>query len=263
MKRRQITKPTRQTQIQFPQVKGHLDALPNRDELQKKLETPESYSNQQSGAKEQGTPYRSVTRIKSLLKQSPGYLVQHGLVKPAAEQSPSSKFFMQLERQNQSKPSSATTACTYAPNELSTYKNDMSQCSRAAKQQRSDKKNNSSQKKLLGQKRQAQTKTEVMEYFTRLQSTVAKFVAKNLKLTDKKTGQTLEFSLYQENQIEGFKKCAIITDYDMSRLEVEYDYDTEDEQLIYSKEMLKRDLLQAIEFYIREDPFKLVENICL
>jgi len=49
----------------------------------------------------------------------------------------------------------------------------------------------------------------------------------------------------------------------MSRLEVEYDYDTENEQLVYSKDMLKRDLLQAIEFYIREDPFKLVENINL
>ena len=35
-----------------------------------------------------------------------------------------------------------------------------------------------------------------MEYFTRLQSTVAKYVAKNLKCRDKKTGQIVEFSLF-------------------------------------------------------------------
>jgi hypothetical protein len=49
----------------------------------------------------------------------------------------------------------------------------------------------------------------------------------------------------------------------MSKLEIEYDYDTEDEQLTHSKKMLIHELFQAIDFFIKEDPFKLVDNIAL
>jgi hypothetical protein len=102
-----------------------------------------------------------------------------------------------------------------------------------------------------------------MEYFIKLKSSIAKFIAKNLKLRDKKTGATWNFPILDENDIEGFRNHPIISNYDMSKLEVEYDYDTEDEQLTHSKKMLLHELTQAIEYFIKEDPFKLVDNILL
>lgn len=81
-----------------------------------------------------------------------------------------------------------------------------------------------------------------MEYFLRLQSSSAKFVARNLKLRDKKTGQVVEFSLLNEEDIKGFKNNSIVTGFDMSKLEVEYDYDTDFEQAKQSKNMLLSEL---------------------
>jgi hypothetical protein len=49
----------------------------------------------------------------------------------------------------------------------------------------------------------------------------------------------------------------------MSKLEVEYDYDTDGEQLKYSKKMLLHELFQAIDFFIKDDPTKLVDNVLL
>jgi hypothetical protein len=49
----------------------------------------------------------------------------------------------------------------------------------------------------------------------------------------------------------------------MSKLEVEYDYDTDSEQKSHSKDMLLRELFQAIEFFVKEDPLKLVDNVRL
>lgn len=52
-----------------------------------------------------------------------------------------------------------------------------------------------------------------------------------------------------------------MTNFDMSKLEVEYDYDTDVEQLGNSRYMLLRELKQAVEFYITDDPLKLVDNL--
>jgi hypothetical protein len=52
-----------------------------------------------------------------------------------------------------------------------------------------------------------------------------------------------------------------ITNFDMTKLEVEYDYDTDEEQRIHSQKMLKIELYRAIEFFVMEDPVKLVDNI--
>ncbi len=101
-----------------------------------------------------------------------------------------------------------------------------------------------------------------MEYFVGLSSSSAKFVAKNLKLRDKKTGQTLEFRLMDEDMIKTLQN-PIVTNFDMSKLEVEYDYDTDCEQLKYSKKMLLKELMQAVDFFIRDDPIRLVDNIFL
>lgn len=88
-------------------------------------------------------------------------------------------------------------------------------------------------------------------------------VARNLRLRDKKTGITYDFPIFNEKDIQSFRNHPIITSFNMSKLEVEYDYETEDEQLKQSAKMLIDELHQAIEFFIKEDPFKLVENISL
>ena len=49
----------------------------------------------------------------------------------------------------------------------------------------------------------------------------------------------------------------------MTKLEVEYDYDTDAEQQKHSQRMLLHELSQAIEFYVRDEPIKLVDNVLL
>lgn len=44
----------------------------------------------------------------------------------------------------------------------------------------------------------------------------------------------------------------------MTKLEVEYDYDTDAEQQRQSKRMLFHELSQAIEFFVKEEPLKLI-----
>lgn len=56
---------------------------------------------------------------------------------------------------------------------------------------------------------------------------------------------------------------AIVTNFDMRKLEVEYDYDTDADQIGHSKKMLLRELDQAIDFFVKEDPVKLVDNVLL
>lgn len=48
-----------------------------------------------------------------------------------------------------------------------------------------------------------------------------------------------------------------------AKLEVEFDYDTDAEQIKCSKDMLLDDLFQAIDFFVREDPIKLVANVMI
>lgn len=71
-----------------------------------------------------------------------------------------------------------------------------------------------------------------------------------------------EFPIHKESAIN-FANNPVITGFDMSKLEVEYDYDTDNEQLTHSHNMLLRELFQAIEFFVKEDPLKLVENVRL
>ncbi len=49
----------------------------------------------------------------------------------------------------------------------------------------------------------------------------------------------------------------------MTKLEVEYDYDTDGEQLRQSKRMLVHELTQAIDFYVRDEPLKLITNVLI
>ena len=84
-----------------------------------------------------------------------------------------------------------------------------------------------------------------------------------LRLRDKKTGQTYVFPLFDESSVFGLKAATILQSFDMSKLEVEYDYDTDCEQFKHSKDMLWHELVQAIDFFIKDDPLKLVDNVLL
>jgi bifunctional pyridoxal-dependent enzyme with beta-cystathionase and maltose regulon repressor activities len=81
-----------------------------------------------------------------------------------------------------------------------------------------------------------------LEYFSKLVSRNAKFVIKNLKLTNKKTGQVIHFPVYDEKALVRFRNNRAVMDFDMSKLEVEYDYETDSEQIVYSKKMLLDEL---------------------
>lgn len=52
-----------------------------------------------------------------------------------------------------------------------------------------------------------------------------------------------------------------ISNFEMNRLEVEHDYETDNEQILCSKQMLATDLLDAIEWFIVDDPLTIVNNL--
>jgi len=47
----------------------------------------------------------------------------------------------------------------------------------------------------------------------------------------------------------------------MSKLEEEYDYETDQEHLTNGLKILDYDLYYAVEFFVQEDPLQFVENI--
>jgi hypothetical protein len=52
-----------------------------------------------------------------------------------------------------------------------------------------------------------------------------------------------------------------LADFPLHGLEEEYDYDTEEEQLLKAKKHMVNECVLAIEFFIKEDPVLLVENL--
>lgn len=49
----------------------------------------------------------------------------------------------------------------------------------------------------------------------------------------------------------------------MSKLELEYDYDTDEDQLRAAKNMLMKENMDAIDFFAKDDPLLLVNNLDL
>ncbi len=83
---------------------------------------------------------------------------------------------------------------------------------------------------------------------------------KGITLRHRKTGQEFSYSLFEQKKC--YKNTTLFAEFEAkSKLEVEFDYDTDEEQLRCSKTMLLEDLTQAVDFYIRDDPIKLVENV--
>ena len=56
---------------------------------------------------------------------------------------------------------------------------------------------------------------------------------------------------------------VIVMNFDMRKFEKEYDYDTDAEQNSLSENMLLRELQLAIDFFVKEDPVNLVDNVLL
>lgn len=91
---------------------------------------------------------------------------------------------------------------------------------------------------------------------------------KELRLLNKKTGDREIYKIYNEVDLTFLKKqCKkgnvnTLLEFNMKKLELEYDYDTEEEQLNAAKSMLLRENLDAIQFYVKDgDPLLLVDNI--
>ena len=78
-----------------------------------------------------------------------------------------------------------------------------------------------------------------------------------VKLRNKKTGEVRPFNLYSGTSCPKFLSNEIVSNFDMKKLEVEYD------QMGHSISMLRRELQQAVDFFVSEDPIKLVENVRL
>lgn len=82
-----------------------------------------------------------------------------------------------------------------------------------------------------------------------------------MTLRNKVTGELKKFSIFKDELLSGIKQSESVSRFDMTRLEVEYDYDTETEQIKQSITMLRDDLKDAIDFFVKQDPLMLIENI--
>lgn len=49
--------------------------------------------------------------------------------------------------------------------------------------------------------------------------------------------------------------------FNASKLEVEYDNDTDDEQIRDCKDMLAKELWDVVQFFILDDPLGIIENL--
>ena len=80
----------------------------------------------------------------------------------------------------------------------------------------------------------------------------------SLTLRVKPTGEDKKFSMIKD---ETLMENAMISLLDMNKLEVEYDFETELEQVAFSKTMLTKDISDAIEWFVNEDPLDIVHNL--
>ena len=89
---------------------------------------------------------------------------------------------------------------------------------------------------------------------------------RSLSLVNKRTREKREFKMYKEDDLKFLRAPTPAGDtlmsFNMKKLELEYDYDTDEEQLCAAQAMLMRENLDAVQFYIKEgDPLILVENL--
>ena len=78
-----------------------------------------------------------------------------------------------------------------------------------------------------------------------------------LKLVNKSTNIPRDFTLFRQQDLCNNKAIQ----FDITKLELEYDYDTDIEQIAKCKEMLENELRETVDFFLKDDPLKLVENL--
>ena len=86
-------------------------------------------------------------------------------------------------------------------------------------------------------------------------------------MVNKKTDVKTEFTMYNEETLKFMHKplkndeTQSIAGYSMDKLEVEYDYETDEEQIYRAKKYLVGESRMSIEFVVKEDPLILVSNL--
>lgn len=86
----------------------------------------------------------------------------------------------------------------------------------------------------IGVKRSPQTNIESLELGTALvHNNIEEFELKN-----KDTGEVKKFNILSDSTMAKLSQNKLFSKYDMGNLEVEYDYETENEQIRASKTML-------------------------
>lgn len=96
---------------------------------------------------------------------------------------------------------------------------------------------------------------------------IADWKSKPIFLKSTKTDEQFEFVIHNEESLR-FMEDALkftpdrkINDYCLDKLELEYDYDTDEEQIYRAKKHLITEQKMAIEFFIKDDPLMLVGNL--
>lgn len=69
--------------------------------------------------------------------------------------------------------------------------------------------------------------------------------------------------MWYERNLDFLSSKSKMLEFDLSKLEIEYDYDTDEEQIYRAKKMLMKETFLATEFYVKVDPFAMVENLRL
>jgi hypothetical protein len=68
-----------------------------------------------------------------------------------------------------------------------------------------------------------------------------------------------EFSLYMESELTFLKSHRV--QFNTNKLEVEYDNDTDEEQISDCRDMLRKELWDVVQFFVKDDPLKIIENL--
>ena len=80
------------------------------------------------------------------------------------------------------------------------------------------------------------------------------------ELRQKGTGVKVAFHIVEEESLN-MLKARCIKLFDTSRLEAEYDYDTDQEQAERCKRVMHEELKAAVDFIVTDDPLKLIDNL--
>jgi hypothetical protein len=105
----------------------------------------------------------------------------------------------------------------------------------------------------------------LLEHLQSIVTSVSSSAAKDVSweswaLTRKKEGTVQNFTLFEEKDLQRQMKNGKVLSFDMTKLEAEYDYETDECHILNSQSVLTRDLYDAVEFFVVENPILFVEN---